>query len=104
VRVGGSAILYKTLAGLSDEVAAAEPARVALGGAAPIVTPVGGDEGRCLIRYAKQARSPASLPRRSGLPEHRPLTRADLARITAEQAAAHERRAQERRRPKQRRR
>jgi 16S rRNA (guanine527-N7)-methyltransferase len=98
VRVGGNAILYKTLAGLSDEVAAAEPARVALGSTPPLVTPVGTDaDGRCLLRYAKQSRTPASLPRRAGVPEHRPLTAADVRRIAAEQAAARERRARERR-------
>lgn len=97
VRVGGHAILYKTLAGLSDQLAAAEPARVVLGGAPPVVTPVGsGEDGRCLVRYTKQRRTPAALPRQAGVPEHRPLSRRDAERIVAEQAAKRESRVRKR--------
>lgn len=92
---GGHAILYKSLAGLSDEVAAAEPARVVLGAAAPAVIPIdlAPGDARCLVRYSKQARTPEWLPRRAGVPEQRPLTAADAARAAAEQAASRERRA-----------
>ncbi|HWE61481.1 MAG TPA: 16S rRNA (guanine(527)-N(7))-methyltransferase RsmG [Chloroflexota bacterium] len=91
VRVGGNAVLYKTLGGLSEELSAAEPARVLLGGAPPVVTPVSsGEDERYLVRYAKHSRTPASLPRQAGIPEHRPLSRVDAERIAAELAARRE--------------
>lgn len=83
VVVGGYVVLYKTLSGLSEELQAAEPARVLLGAAPPAVAPVGtSDDGLCLVRYAKQRRTPKSLPRKAGMPEHRPLTQADAARLS----------------------
>jgi 16S rRNA (guanine527-N7)-methyltransferase len=101
VTMHGSAILYKGLNGLSEEVQAAEPARVILGAAAPAVIPVTAplDSARCLVRYVKQSRTPRQLPRRAGVPEQRPLTQADAARIRAEVAAeARARRERPRRR------
>ena len=79
--------LYKGLHGLSDEIAAAEPARVILGGGPPTILPVTviPDAARCLVRYVKIAKTPAALPRRPGLPEQRPLTADDGARIRTEQ-------------------
>ncbi|MGH2386764.1 MAG: 16S rRNA (guanine(527)-N(7))-methyltransferase RsmG [Chloroflexota bacterium] len=87
VTVGGAVFLYKGLQGLSDEIAAAEPARVILGAAAPTVLPVTAvpDAARCLVRYVKIAKTPRSLPRRAGLPEQHALTAPDGARIRAEQ-------------------
>jgi 16S rRNA (guanine527-N7)-methyltransferase len=85
VAVGGSAILYRGMATLSDELHAAEPARVVLGAASPVVFPVrvGAAEATCLVRYVKIARTPRELPRQSGVPETRPLTAQAAARIGA---------------------
>lgn len=98
VVVGGHAILYRGLATLGDELQDAETARVVLGAAAPAVIPVsgGGDEGRCLVRYAKRSRTPAQLPRAAGLPEHRPLTLRDVQQIREQQEAARQRRLERR--------
>lgn len=87
VAVRGAAYLYKGLQGLSDEIAAAEPARVILGAGPPTILPVTAipDAARCLVRYVKSTKTPSVLPRRSGLPEQRPLTAADGSRIRAEQ-------------------
>lgn len=106
VAVGGSVILYKSLAGLGDELQAAETARVLLGAGAPSVVPLSGDlDGRCLVRYQKLSRTPSQLPRATGIPERRPLTQTDAARIAAEQLAARERReARKAQRPRRRRR
>jgi 16S rRNA (guanine527-N7)-methyltransferase len=85
VAVGGSAILYRGLATLSEELHDAEPARVVLGAAPPMVTPVGvgSAEATCLVRYAKLARTPRELPRRPGIPETSPLTAKDAAQFNA---------------------
>jgi len=106
VAIGGSVILYKSLAGLGDELQAAETARVLLGAAAPSVVPLSGDlDGRCLVRYQKLGRTPSQLPRSTGVPERHPLTQADAVRIAAEQAMAKERRAARKaQRPRRRRR
>jgi 16S rRNA (guanine527-N7)-methyltransferase len=90
VSTGGSAILYRGLAMLSEELHDAEPARVVLGAAPPVVTPVGVGtaEATCLVRYAKLARTPRELPRRPGIPETSPLTVHDAARISAAVAQA----------------
>lgn len=94
VTVGGAVFLYKGLQGLSDEIAAAEPARVILGGGPPTVLPVTAipDAARCLVRYVKITKTPRALPRRSGLPEQHALTAADGARIRAAQEAKRARR------------
>jgi 16S rRNA (guanine527-N7)-methyltransferase len=87
--IRGAAFLYKGMQGLSEEIAAAEPARVMLGGGPPTILPVTSipDAARCLVRYVKITKTPSALPRRSGLPEQHPLTTADGARIRAEQEA-----------------
>jgi 16S rRNA (guanine527-N7)-methyltransferase len=94
VALRGAVYLYKGLNGLSAEIAAAEPARVILGAAPPAVLPITTipDAARCLVRYVKSSRTPRQLPRRPGLPEQRPLTAADGARIRAEEEAARARR------------
>jgi 16S rRNA (guanine527-N7)-methyltransferase len=98
VVVGGSAILYRGMATLSDELHAAEPARVVLGAATPVVFPVhgGATDATCLLRYVKTAQTPRELPRQPGLPETRPLTAQAAARI----AAAARARTDARRRPR----
>ncbi len=85
--IRGAVYLYKGMQGLSDEIAAAEPARVILGGGPPTILPVTSipDAARCLVSYVKIAKTPSALPRRSGLPEQRPLTADDGARLRAEQ-------------------
>jgi 16S rRNA (guanine527-N7)-methyltransferase len=87
VAVHGCAILYKGASALSDELQAAEAARVILGAAPPTVIPAGpaGGEGLCLVRYEKLSRTPSLLPRRAGIPEHQALRSADGARIRAAQ-------------------
>ncbi|HVC81080.1 MAG TPA: 16S rRNA (guanine(527)-N(7))-methyltransferase RsmG [Chloroflexota bacterium] len=94
VAIRGAVYLYKGLNGLSEEIAAAEPARVILGAASPTVLPITAipDAARCLVRYVKSTRTPRQLPRRPGLPEQRPLTAAEGARIRAEEEAARTRR------------
>ncbi|MGH2409719.1 MAG: 16S rRNA (guanine(527)-N(7))-methyltransferase RsmG [Chloroflexota bacterium] len=94
VAIRGVVYLYKGLNGLSEEIAAAEPARVILGATAPAVLPITAipDAARCLVRYVKSTRTPRQLPRRPGLPEQRPLTAADGAWIRAEEAAPRARR------------
>lgn len=105
VRVGGDAVLYKTLNGLADELEGAEPARVIVGASAPVVIPIDpGADGRCLVRYGKLRRTPSPVPRRAGVPELRPLTRADGERIAAFVAAEQERKALRRQQRKRRRR
>ncbi len=96
VMVGGSAILYRGMATLSEDLHTAEPARVVLGAAPPVVAPVGvgAADATCLVRYAKVVRTPRELPRRSGVPETTPLTAKDAARINA--AGAHARHRQRR--------
>jgi 16S rRNA (guanine527-N7)-methyltransferase len=102
VAVGGSAILYKGMTGLSEELQDAEPARVILGAAPPSVIPIsmGGGDSRSLVRYLKTSRTPSTLPRRAGLPEQHALTAADGTRIAAATAAARERRRKLRARPR----
>ena len=92
--IRGIVYLYKGLHGLSDEIAAAEPARVLLGAGPPTIYPVTAlpDAARCLVSYVKIAKTPAALPRRAGLPEQRALTAEDGARIRAEQTARRARR------------
>ncbi|HVA88830.1 MAG TPA: 16S rRNA (guanine(527)-N(7))-methyltransferase RsmG [Chloroflexota bacterium] len=94
VAIRGAAYLYKGLNGLSEEIAAAEPARVILGAAPPTVLPITAipDTATCLVRYVKISKTPRALPRRSGLPEQRALTAADGARIREEQETARARR------------
>jgi len=94
VAIRGAVYLYKGLHGLSEEIAAAEPARVILGAAPPTVLPITAipDAARCLVRYVKISKTPRALPRRPGLPEQRPLTAADGARMRAEEEMARARR------------
>ncbi len=76
VAVGGSVLLWKTPAAAAAELAEARGALAALGGTIDEVVDVsvpGLLEGRVCIVLRKVARTPPAYPRRSGVPQHKPL-------------------------------